>query len=90
MGKPHHATLTVLTLEQGVQRTRYRFLHAVVLMPLGDDLEGGTAVCTAIGNESAEEIQQRAGLQQSAHQHFQLQLLLADLLAVQQTPTSEA
>ena len=87
MGKPDDATLAVLALHKRLNRPLHRTLHAVVLMPLGDDLEAGAAIGPAIGDEALEEIQQRPGFQQSPHQHFQLELAFADLLSFEQSPT---
>ena len=86
LGKPDHATLAVLLVQQRIHRTRHRLAHAVVLVPLRDDLETRATIGTTERDETAQERQQRARLEQPQHQHVQFQPPLGHLLAAQQAP----
>src|SRR5690606_27349443 len=78
--------LAVLAMQQGIQRTLHGTLHAMELMPLGNDLEAAAAIGTAVSDKPTEELEQGVRLQQTANQHLKLKLRLVHLLAFQKPP----
>ena len=86
LGKPDHPAFAILLVQVGIQGAFDGFQDPVILMPLGNDLDGRSAILRHEQDKAFEEVQQGLGVHPSTGQYFKLQHPFRRFLVIDQAP----